>query len=96
VLAEYVEVETGKGANALYRHPALRRARKLCKMSGATLLIAKLDRLARNVHFVSGLMVSEVKRHRVVELGRWDRRSGYSMPEFDEIEQLGLASEAIS
>lgn len=33
----------------------------MCKKSGATLLIAKLDRLARNVHFVSGLMESKVK-----------------------------------
>ena len=36
-------------------------ALELCRKSGATLLIAKLDRLARNVHFVSGLMESKVK-----------------------------------
>ena len=61
VLAEFVEVETGKGANALEKRPELRSALDLCKRSGATLLIAKLDRLARNVHFVSGLMESKVK-----------------------------------
>ena len=61
VLAEFVEVETGKGANALEKRPQLRSALELCKKSGATLLIAKLDRLARNVHFVSGLMESKVK-----------------------------------
>lgn len=62
VLAEFVEVETGrKGANALDRRPELRHALDLCKKSGATLLIAKLDRLAHNVHFVSGLMESKVK-----------------------------------
>lgn len=61
VVAEFVEVETGKGANALDRRPELRNALDLCKRSGATLLIAKLDRLARNVHFVSGLMESKVK-----------------------------------
>jgi DNA invertase Pin-like site-specific DNA recombinase len=61
VLNEFVEVETGKGANALDRRPQLRSALELCKKSGATLLIAKLDRLARNVHFVSGLMESKVK-----------------------------------
>ena len=61
VLAEFVEVETGKGANALDRRPQLRSALELCRKSGATLLIAKLDRLARNVHFVSGLMESKVK-----------------------------------
>jgi DNA invertase Pin-like site-specific DNA recombinase len=61
VLAEFVEIETGKGANALDRRPQLRLALELCRKSGATLLIAKLDRLARNVHFVSGLMESKVK-----------------------------------
>jgi DNA invertase Pin-like site-specific DNA recombinase len=61
VLNEFVEVETGKGANALDRRPQLRSALELCRKSGATLLIAKLDRLARNVHFVSGLMESKVK-----------------------------------
>ncbi|MDO8715121.1 MAG: recombinase family protein [Polynucleobacter sp.] len=60
-LAEFVEVETGKGANALEKRPELRKALELCRKSGATLLIAKLDRLARNVHFVSGLMESNVK-----------------------------------
>jgi DNA invertase Pin-like site-specific DNA recombinase len=60
VLAEFVEVETGKGANALDRRPQLRLALEQCKRFGATLLIAKLDRLARNVHFVSGLMESKV------------------------------------
>jgi DNA invertase Pin-like site-specific DNA recombinase len=60
-LAEFVEVETGKGANALEKRPELRKALEMCRKSGATLLIAKLDRLARNVHFVSGLMESKVK-----------------------------------
>lgn len=60
VLAEFVEVETGKGANALEKRPELRKALELCKRSGATLLIAKLDRLARNVHFVSGMIETGV------------------------------------
>ncbi len=61
VVAEFVEVETGKGANALEKRPQLRLALEACRKSGAVLLIAKLDRLARNVHFVSGLMESRVK-----------------------------------
>ena len=61
VLAEFVEVETGKGADALAKRPELRRALELCKKSGATLLLAKLDRLSRSVNFVSGLMESKVK-----------------------------------
>lgn len=53
---EFTETETGKGADALAKRPQLRAALDLCKKQGATLIIAKLDRLARNVHFVSGLL----------------------------------------
>lgn len=59
-VGEFLEVETGKGADPLSRRPQLRLALDLCKRTGATLLIAKLDRLARNVYFVSGLMESKV------------------------------------
>jgi len=57
---EFFETETGKGANALEKRPQLRLALERCKRAGATLLIAKLDRLARNVHFVSGLIETGV------------------------------------
>ena len=56
LIDEFVEVETGKGANALEKRPKLRAALEICRKQGATLIIAKLDRLARNVHFVSGLL----------------------------------------
>ena len=59
-LEELVEVETGKGSNALEKRPQLRLALERCRKTGATLLIAKLDRLARNVHFVSGLIETGV------------------------------------
>ena len=52
---------TGKGANALDKRPKLREALDACKRLKATLVIAKLDRLARNVHFVSGLIESGVE-----------------------------------
>lgn len=42
-------------ANALDKRPQLRAALEACRKNGATLIIAKLDGLARNVHFVSGL-----------------------------------------
>ena len=61
LVGEFVEVETGKGANPLSKRPQLAAALALCKKTGSKLLIAKLDRLARNVHFVSGLMESKVK-----------------------------------
>ena len=56
ILSEHVEVESGRKAN----RPNLAKAVNEAKRKGATLLIAKLDRLARNVHFVSGLMESGV------------------------------------
>ena len=56
-IAEYIEVESGKQhAN----RPQLLAAVAQCKKLKATLVIAKLDRLARNVHFVSGLMESKI------------------------------------
>lgn len=61
ILQEFVEVETGKGANALDRRPQLRAALALCRKEGATLLIAKLDRLARNVAFIAGLLESNIE-----------------------------------
>jgi DNA invertase Pin-like site-specific DNA recombinase len=61
LVGEFTETETGKGADALAKRPQLRAALDLCKKRGARLIIAKLDRLARNVHFVSGLMESKVK-----------------------------------
>jgi len=60
LLSDFVEVETGKGADALDRRPKLRAAIDACKKQKATLIIAKLDRLARNVHFVSGLLESGI------------------------------------
>jgi DNA invertase Pin-like site-specific DNA recombinase len=52
VLADFVEVESGKRCD----RPELRRALHLCERHRATLLIAKLDRLARNVAFIATLM----------------------------------------
>lgn len=56
VVAEFKEVETGKGKDALSKRPELKAALEECRKTGAKLLIAKLDRLARNVHFITGLM----------------------------------------
>ena len=57
LLREIVEVESGKRND----RPALAEALRLCRQQKATLVIAKLDRLARNVHFISGLMESGVE-----------------------------------
>ena len=59
-LAEFTEVETGKGANALDRRPELQAPLGFARKHKATLIIAKLDRLARNVAFISELMEAKV------------------------------------
>lgn len=61
LLAEFEEVETGKGSDALEKRPQLKAAIALAKKRKAVLVIAKLDRLARNVHFISGLMETGVQ-----------------------------------
>ncbi|MCK2054760.1 recombinase family protein [Methylobacterium sp. 37f] len=55
-LAEFVEVESGKQDD----RPQLAAALEMAKASNATLVIAKLDRLSRDVHFISGLMKANV------------------------------------
>jgi DNA invertase Pin-like site-specific DNA recombinase len=53
---EFVEVETGKGADALDRRPQLAAALAEAKHRKCAVAVAKLDRLSRDVHFISGLM----------------------------------------
>src|SRR5882672_3202147 len=57
LLAEYVEIESGKRSD----RPELAKALAQSKATGATLVIAKLDRLSRNVAFISNLMESGVE-----------------------------------
>jgi DNA invertase Pin-like site-specific DNA recombinase len=57
VLAEtFTEVETGKGSDALDRRPELSAALAAARKLKAPIIVAKLDRLSRDVHFISGLM----------------------------------------
>jgi DNA invertase Pin-like site-specific DNA recombinase len=55
LVEEHVEVESGKHT---HNRPALQAALAACKVYGATLVIAKLDRLSRNAHFLLGLHAS--------------------------------------
>ncbi len=57
LIDEFVEVESGKRND----RPKLQEALRLARLHGATLIIAKLDRLARNVAFISNLMESGVE-----------------------------------
>ncbi len=64
----FIEVETGKGADALDRRPQLSAALKKARQHKAPIIVAKLDRLSRDVHFISGLMVHRTS-FIVAELG---------------------------
>jgi DNA invertase Pin-like site-specific DNA recombinase len=68
VIAEFVEVETGKGADALDRRPQLAAAIATARKHKAAVAVSKLDRLSRDVHFISGLMTHKVP-FVVTELG---------------------------
>lgn len=57
LVAELVEVESGSRDG----RPRLAEALSLCRVHGATLLIAKLDRLSRDAHFLLGLQKAGVR-----------------------------------
>jgi DNA invertase Pin-like site-specific DNA recombinase len=67
--AWHTEVETGKGSDALERRPKLAEALSAAKQLRVPVLVSKLDRLSRDVHFISGLMAQRVE-FIVTELGR--------------------------
>jgi DNA invertase Pin-like site-specific DNA recombinase len=69
IAAEFVEFESGKGADALERRPQLAAALATAKSSKCSVVVAKLDRLSRDVAFVAGLMAQRVP-FIVAELGR--------------------------
>jgi DNA invertase Pin-like site-specific DNA recombinase len=60
LITEFVEVETGKRDD----RPKLREALHHAKVTGATLVIAKLDRLSRNLAFIAALQDSGAKSSR--------------------------------
>jgi len=68
IIREFVEIETGKGADALDRRPQLAAALAEARRRRCAVGVAKLDRLSRDVHFISGLMAHRVP-FLVAELG---------------------------
>ena len=54
------EVETGKGSDALNKRPILASVLKQARTDGLIVIVAKLDRLGRNVAFISSLMESKI------------------------------------
>src|SRR5215510_1265584 len=68
IIREFVEVETGKGSDALDRRPQLKAGLAAARKLRCHVAVAKLDRLSRDVHFISGLMCHKVP-FLVAELG---------------------------
>jgi DNA invertase Pin-like site-specific DNA recombinase len=60
IAGEHMEVETGKGADAIDRRPELKAALAAAKRVRAPIIVAKLDRLSRDVAFIAGLMAARV------------------------------------
>jgi DNA invertase Pin-like site-specific DNA recombinase len=60
IAGEFTEVETGKGADALDRRPQLAAALATARKEKCPVLVAKLDRLSRDVAFIAGLMAQRV------------------------------------
>jgi hypothetical protein len=79
IVAEFQEIESGKRND----RPQIAAALAVCRVRRATLIIAKLDRLARNVAFISSLMESgvgdrfeEVLAETVLHAPSWTLRGG--------------------
>jgi DNA invertase Pin-like site-specific DNA recombinase len=68
IKAWFSEAESGKGADALNLRPQLSAALTAARKVKGSIVVAKLDRLSRDVHFISGLMVHKVP-FIVTELG---------------------------
>lgn len=69
IIAWIEEVETGKGSDALDRRPQLASALATARREKCPVIVSKLDRLSRDVHFISGLMAQRVP-FIVSELGK--------------------------
>jgi DNA invertase Pin-like site-specific DNA recombinase len=69
IIGAFTDVETAKGADALDRRPNLKAAMDAAKRAKCPVVVAKLDRLSRDVAFISGLMAQRVP-FVVAELGR--------------------------
>lgn len=87
IVKEIVEVESGTHNE----RPQLIRAMRLCRLHGATLLIAKLDRLSRNVAFLSKLMEEGVP-FTAADMPEADRTQLQMMVVFAEHEARAISS----
>jgi DNA invertase Pin-like site-specific DNA recombinase len=81
LLEEYIEIESGKISD----RPVLAEAMEACRRAKATLVIAKLDRLARNVAFVSRLLERRIE-FKACDMPHADRTTLQMMAVFGELE----------
>ena len=68
ILQEFTEIETGKGPDALDRRAQLATALASARLAKCPVVVAKLDRLSRDVAFIAGLMAQRIP-FIVAELG---------------------------
>lgn len=83
------DIQTGGGADALLLRPGLAAALRGARAARSPLIVSRLDRLSRNVHFISGLMEHRVHfivaalgrvRKQLIRLGMTTERPFYIKP----------------
>lgn len=87
IVDEVIEVESGKDDD----RPELAKALRLCRLHGAALLVAKLDRLSRDVAFLSNLMKSTVK-FRCADMPEADETHLHMMAVFAQHEARAIST----
>lgn len=88
LLAEFTEIESGRNDE----RPRLKEARALAVKSKATLLIAKLDRLARSVSFISSLMADSRLEIEACDLPQANRMTLHIMAAVAEGEAAAISA----
>jgi DNA invertase Pin-like site-specific DNA recombinase len=92
LIGDFEEVQTGKGSDALDRRPVLAEALKAAKAKKATLVVSRLDRLSRNLHFVSGLIDQGALDLLVADMPQADKRMLQVFAMVGEWERDAIAS----
>jgi len=92
LIEDFAEVQTGKGSDALDRRPILAQALKAAKAKKATLVVSRLDRLSRNLHFVSGLIDQGALDLLVADMPQADKRMLQVFAMVGEWERDAIAS----
>jgi hypothetical protein len=100
IVAEFTKIETDKGADALELRPQLASALNMARKRKCSVAVAKLDRLSRDVHFISGLIMhcipfivaEAAARARPLERAAPDQFAANLLPLVREIQKAGASS----